>query len=265
MRSMNNLLIVFVLIFCVTFGYITYEFVISLPSSTSDAIIYSPNIPNDNQSVVILCFDDGWKSQMNMSEILDTFGFKATFGIVTSYVDGEYPAYVTWDEVKQLYNKGNDIESHSVTHPNLNNVSSAELDFELSQSQKVLKEQGYDSKLFIYPEGEGFDNNTVRNEVAKYYLSARTVEEGSFDINDTEFDRWAIPAYTITNMTNIDMFENVTDSAGGSEIVALVYHQLDSGTEYSVTTNDFTIQMAYLKSIGVTVETLNQLLFKIGV
>jgi len=49
--------------------------------------IYSPTLPSENQKVVCIVFDDGWKSQLKALPILDSFGLKATFAIVTSYTD----------------------------------------------------------------------------------------------------------------------------------------------------------------------------------
>ncbi len=32
--------------------------------------LYQPYLPSDNESIVVICFDDGWKSQLNASEDL---------------------------------------------------------------------------------------------------------------------------------------------------------------------------------------------------
>jgi peptidoglycan/xylan/chitin deacetylase (PgdA/CDA1 family) len=231
--------------------------------SQQDSIVskkwYQPYAPSDNESIVVICFDDGWKSQLNASDVLDTFGFKATFGIVTSYVG--YPAYLSWEEVQALSAKGNDVESHSYSHMDLTNASETNIEHELSKSKEALSEKGIDSGVFIYPFGTGSDNVTVRADVQKYYLVARALEDEDY-LDLAEFDRWSIPAFPILNSTSFDDFQNIVDNAGGTTIAILVYHQIGTAGEYSVTQPDFAVQMAYLKSENFTVMTLSQLFLR---
>jgi len=221
--------------------------------------LYQPYAPSDDECIVVICFDDGWKSQLNASSVLDTFGFKATFGIVTSYVG--FPAYLSWEEIQALKEKGNDIESHSYSHIDLTNASEKDIEYELSESQKALSEKGIDSGVFIYPFGTGSENTTVRADVQKYYLVARALEDEDY-LDLAEFDRWSIPAFTILNSTSFDDFQSIVDNAGGTTIAVLVYHQIGTAGEYSIAQSDFAVQMAYLKSENFTVMTMSQLLLR---
>jgi peptidoglycan/xylan/chitin deacetylase (PgdA/CDA1 family) len=224
--------------------------------------LYQPYLPSENESIVVICFDDGWKTQLNASEVLDTFGFKATFGIVTSYVG--CPAYMSWEEIQALNAKGNDIESHSYSHIDLANASETNIEYELSRSKVDLFNKGIDSSVFIYPFGTGSDNVTVRAYVQKYYLVARALEDADY-LDLAEFDRWSIPAFPILNSTSLDGFENIVDNAGGTTVAVLVYHQIGTAGEYSITQSDFAVQMAYLKSENFTVMTLSQLFIEMKV
>ncbi len=67
---------------------------------------------------VVLTFDDGWKSVQNAIPILKKYGFKATFFIVLEYIDGSYPAFLTWTELLEIAaSRDFDIGCHSSTHP----------------------------------------------------------------------------------------------------------------------------------------------------
>jgi len=61
-----------------------------------------------------------------------------------------------------------------MTHPNLNDLSQADLDYEIGQSKQCLENHGFNPTIFAYPNGKGGDNPKVVNTVAKYYDLART-------------------------------------------------------------------------------------------
>jgi len=232
----------------------------SQQDSPIDKTLYQPYMPSDNESIVVICFDDGWKSQLNASEVLDTFGFKATFAIVTSYASNNYPGYMTWSEIRGLRDKGNDIECHSYSHIDLTNLSSDGLNQEIVQSKQTFQDEGFSApELFVYPLGVGFDNATVRDIVSKHYLAARAVEDSEWDISD--FDRYGITCFALTNQTSLSDFENIVWNAGGTTVVVLLYHEFDTGETYSTSRGQFVDEMSFLKSNEFTVMTLSQLLF----
>jgi hypothetical protein len=60
-------------------------------------------------------------------------------------------------------------------HTHLNKLSAAELNFEIGQSKQCLVDHlGINSTIFAYPYGNGWNNATVVDIVAKYYSLART-------------------------------------------------------------------------------------------
>jgi peptidoglycan/xylan/chitin deacetylase (PgdA/CDA1 family) len=127
-----------------------------------------------SDKVVILNFDDGRKSQFAQAKpILDKYGFKATFYVVCNYLENK-PGYMDWNEVKQLYEEGNDIGSHSMSHPHLGNLSKKDVKFQVGQSKKCLEDHGIDVTSFAYPFNQGSDDKKVIKIVSKYYELART-------------------------------------------------------------------------------------------
>ena len=122
-----------------------------------------------NNKVVFLNFYDSFESPfLNAKPILDQYGFKATFFIVCNWM-GQDAEHMTWQDIAALQNDGQDIESHSMNHKHLDHVSASDLDFELGQSKKCLADHNINSTIFGSPYGEGWNNSTVINTIAKYY------------------------------------------------------------------------------------------------
>ncbi|HYY50717.1 MAG TPA: polysaccharide deacetylase family protein [Nitrososphaeraceae archaeon] len=132
-----------------------------------------------NNKFVIINFDDSHQSDYTYAKpILDKYGFKATFFEVCNWVEAGYhdkDVSITWQQIAALQQDGMDIESHTMTHPNLNDLSSqADLNYEIGQSKQCLENHGFNPTIFAYPNGKGSDNSKVVNTVAKYYDLART-------------------------------------------------------------------------------------------
>ncbi|MFL6395361.1 MAG: polysaccharide deacetylase family protein, partial [Nitrososphaeraceae archaeon] len=154
------------------------------PSSSSSSSSSSPtqsitSTNNNNDKFVIINFDDSHQSDYTYAEpILDKYGFKATFFEVCNWIEAGYhesDISVTWQQIAALQQDGMDIESHTMTHPNLNDLSShADLDYEIGQSKQCLENHGINPTIFAYPNGKGSDDLKVVNTVAKYYNLGRT-------------------------------------------------------------------------------------------
>jgi len=134
----------------------------------------------NSTKVIVLAFDDSPKSQFTLAKpILDKYGFKGSFFTVCTFVNsGINNRYgidsMTWQDIKTLQQQGHDIESHTMTHTNLNNKSQQNLDYEMGTPKQCLLNHGINSTVFAYPVSTGHDNATVVNTVAKYYDLARS-------------------------------------------------------------------------------------------
>src|SRR5689334_2777405 len=139
------------------------------------------NSKNNDARAVIIAFDDGWKSQFTYAKpILDRFAFKGSFFIVCNYV-GKNPDRMTWTNIQALERQGHDIESHSMNHVPLDDLSQQQLNYEIGQSKQCIIDHmaspninNNDVPVFAYPYDIGRNNITVINTVAKYYQLART-------------------------------------------------------------------------------------------
>lgn len=263
------LFVVIILIVPVTSAYIIYNinFAPQPNAHNTQSYLYQANVPNNGQKVVCICFDDGWQTQYyNAMPILNAYGYKATFGIITSFVGTFWGkqnsadlSYMTWNEIVKLSEQGNDIESHTYSHLNLNILSSSAILFQLSQSKQDLLSHGINAPILIYPDGGGAGNNTVQQLVEQYYLAGRSINPGPLNMSQP-YNKYDLPSYTMENTTTIAMFQSIVNQANNSTIVILYYHKIDyENVDTATTPETFTAEIQYLHDNNFTVETLKQL------
>jgi peptidoglycan/xylan/chitin deacetylase (PgdA/CDA1 family) len=133
----------------------------------------------NSSKVVIIAFDDSPKSQFTLAKpILDKYGFKGSFFTVCNFVTGTENHHdktrMTWQDIKDLQNEGHDIESHTMTHTDLNFKTQQDLIYEVGGSKQCLLNHGINSTIFAYPASSGNQNATVINTVYNYYDWARS-------------------------------------------------------------------------------------------
>lgn len=251
-------LIFALIIFASTMLIIDYD-------NTPLATIFAPSIPNQiyqpinpktNEKIVCIVFDDGWKSSLSAIPILQSFGFTATYAIVTSYTS--YPDYVNWKDIRNIANAGMDIASHSRSHIDLSNSSWDEMHEELAISQQILRSRGYPANVFVYPYGPSGNNETVQSQVAKYYLVARGTVEGKCDLSHC--NRFNLEAYDVYHGVSMEDFTEFLEGTNGNNITILYYHKIDNGIEdTSVSKKTFQVQMQHLFENGYTIKNLSQI------
>jgi peptidoglycan/xylan/chitin deacetylase (PgdA/CDA1 family) len=107
---------------------------------------------------VVITFDDGYSDFYREAfPILNRYGFSATVFLPTAYI-GDSPTQfknkdcLTWAEVRELSHHGMLFGSHTVTHPQLRELSLAEINHELVNSKKTIEEKlGSAVDSFAYP------------------------------------------------------------------------------------------------------------------
>jgi peptidoglycan/xylan/chitin deacetylase (PgdA/CDA1 family) len=159
---------------------IVAQFGLLLPNGTYGATSNTSDIPisenksktgNVNTKLVILNFDDTSTDQIHsVKPILDKYGFKGTFFPVCGWITSQ----AGWDQIDALLAAGMDVQSHTMSHPNLNSLSREELDAEIADSKQCFLGHGINTTIFAYPYGAGSHNSTVVNTVARYYDLARS-------------------------------------------------------------------------------------------
>ena len=119
--------------------------------------------------VIILTFGDTHKSQFtNAKPILDKYGFKGSFFVTCLWV-GSSPLRLTWQDISALQKDGQDIESKTMTHRKMTHLSPNDLNYEIAGSKKCLADHGINTTAIATTHGNGRSNETITNEISKYY------------------------------------------------------------------------------------------------
>jgi peptidoglycan/xylan/chitin deacetylase (PgdA/CDA1 family) len=161
----------------------------------------------DSSKFVVITFDDGFYDFFtNAFSILKKYNFSATVFLPTGFIHNERLSFrgkecMTWDEVRWLSNKGINFGSHTVTHPQLNNLSTEEIENEIKLSKnKIEDETGITVKSFSYP--FAFPENkefgiTLRMLLKKCgYTNGVTTKIGTANKGDDTFFQPRLPVNT---------------------------------------------------------------------
>jgi peptidoglycan/xylan/chitin deacetylase (PgdA/CDA1 family) len=155
--------------------------------------------------LVSLTFDDGNEHQYTgFFPILKKYDLRGTFYVVTSWIG--QPDILNWNQLTELHEAGNEIGSHTHTHPNLKGLPEEVVDFELKTSFKALNR--FDCKTLAYPCGEY--NRTVISCAKKYYMAARGyfVDGRCFfkaDVTDATYCLKGIPTEEASNSKSVPL------------------------------------------------------------
>lgn len=127
---------------------------------------------------IILTFDDGYRDNWDSAAILKQNNMKAVYYIITDKVG--LPDYLDWDQIHTLADDNNEIGSHTISHPDLTDLSyfQQRLENEIITSKKILEQQGFSVVSFAYPSGKY--NAAIATLVGEHYLFARTTHKGIF-------------------------------------------------------------------------------------
>jgi peptidoglycan/xylan/chitin deacetylase (PgdA/CDA1 family) len=103
---------------------------------------------------IIITFDDGTIGQYeNALPILDKFGFKAVFFIMTITLNK--PGYLNNQQIKKIATKGHVIGCHTWDHHNVTIYKNADWMLQVKKPTQVLQEiTGKPIKYFAYPYGK---------------------------------------------------------------------------------------------------------------
>jgi len=227
---------------------------------TDDFSLSTYSTAGFNRPIISLAFDDGWESYYkNGVPLLNKYGFTSTDYIISGYLGDA--GYITKAQVKQLYAMGHEIGSHTVDHPDLTSLSAKKLNTELKNSQATLQ-TAIGAPVTDFASPYGAYNQTVLNDIQRYYASHRSVETG-FNAK-SNFDVYDIKVQNMVSTTTLAQFQSwVSQAKATNTWLVLVYHQVDSSLDkaaepYNTYQSDLDAQLAYIKSSGIPVETVKQ-------
>ena len=107
------------------------------------------------KTVVSLTFDDAYENQwLYVAPLLQSHNMNGTFYVITSDSDGPYQCCMSWAQLRTLQGEGDDIGSHTIDHPDLTTITSAQATQEVCGSRQDMLNNGIDDpESFAYPFG----------------------------------------------------------------------------------------------------------------
>jgi peptidoglycan/xylan/chitin deacetylase (PgdA/CDA1 family) len=127
-------------------------------------------------AVVSLTFDDGQATHAATKTMLQSHGMAGTYYINSALV-GSSGYYMTWPQIHDMANAGDEIGGHTLHHTNVTTVSASTITTEVCDDRKNLLAQGFSPVAsFAYPEAalNGTAEAIVKN---CGYTNARGVGE----------------------------------------------------------------------------------------
>ena len=123
---------------------------------------------------VILMFDRGYQSIFSTAKpIMDKFGFKASIFIACDYI--ENGDGMNWNQVRQFYNDGYDIQSHGLSHTRLTDLKSEnEIQSVISGGKECLEDNGFSPTVFQAPYNKGGEDPFIVDTIGNYFNLAFT-------------------------------------------------------------------------------------------
>jgi len=209
---------------------------------------------------VTLTFDDGNVDiYQNALPITKKYGLKAVLFPEIGAVDNNESWSVNWNQLKEFKSANWEIGSHTMTHPDLTTVSDATLDYELSQSKKLLVSHGFDVKTLAFPYGEA--NAHVLDYASRYYENSR-LSWGNNGLNVFPYDRYNIVAMKVSSTTTPAEVEKWMDDAlKNKQWLVLMFHDIVSGTpadEYQYNSKNLDTIASYIKSHSLKPQTITE-------
>lgn len=156
--------------------------------NTDAPVVRIAKFGGDRDAAISFTFDDGLRDQMTLAlPMLGKNGFKATFWVIPGRTPdtkeeaeakkpGEWGG-ISWPELAAISAQGNEIGSHSWSHPNLTKLDDAKLQEEIDKAdQRIAEKTGKAPLSFCYPYNAVDDR--VRSAVMRNHIAAREFQFG---------------------------------------------------------------------------------------
>ena len=176
------------------YGYTT----VPLATFLSDGVGPKPPRP------IVLTFDDGRASDWRIAApILQRVGWRAELFVIVDWIGR--PGFMTWEEVHEAAAAGMGIQSHSLSHPDLDRISTAQLRAELEASKGILEQRlGRAVEFFALPGGTGRMSSVIRLARAAGYRGLCTSRVGLNQLGTNPFSLSRIPVARTTSRTTLE-------------------------------------------------------------
>lgn len=137
---------------------------------TLSSLVEDLKAGRDVSGKLVITFDDGYKDNHTLAApALEKYGLPATFFVTTDFIGSDHHAewdkeegvkseWMTWEDVRDLHERGFEIGSHTASHIKLATADAFEVEAELRDASRQIEMQtGAKVKHFAYPFGRRED------------------------------------------------------------------------------------------------------------
>ena len=211
-----------------------------------------------NNTVVSLTFDDGDADNYSVRSILAENNLHATFYVVSGFTNSN--GYMTDDQLRDLYNDGNEIGGHTLSHVKLSDVRGEELKREVCQDRSNLTAYGFEVTSFAYPFGH-YDDEAKQVVMDCGYGNARGISDGPETLPPVNgYGLRAMP-YIVSDTRLPKMMRYVTEveNNGGGWVIFIFHHVCNDCDKFTIKPEAFSQFAQWLdeqQSNGLVIKTV---------
>ena len=165
---------------------------------------------------------------------------------------------MTFEEAKEMQNKGWEIGSHTLNHKNLTALSNEELIIELEASKEILEKKGFKIKSIAFP--FGIYNKKVIEETKKYYSASRPMEDGFNNIKNPNCynlkSKWVMKKYSSEQICSW-----IKEANNKGLWLILNFHNIgEEDTLWDFSEQKFKEVMGCIDKEGIEIKTIKEVL-----
>ncbi len=222
---------------------------------TDDYSLKPVNIIPLKRPIVSFTYDDFFNSMYDtVLPMYKEHGFSGTIYLTTkdfNAIDTMSP-----EKIQEMHDYGFEIGAHTVNHPHLPFLSSAEAGQEILKSKNDIKDfSGITANSFATPYGEY--NDEIKAQIGAYFRSHRSVDVG-YNTKDN-FDILNIKAMSANNTISPETVLGWVDEAVRQNAwLVIVYHDIvENGGLWTNTPAHMETVLDGVSARGVNVKTVN--------
>lgn len=218
------------------------------------------------EPIISVTFDDGRESvYTNAMPLLNKYGIRATHYLLSGTLDDKN--YLSRSQIISMANESQEIDCHSITHPDLTTITNASLNIELEGCKKDL---GTISNINDFASPYGHTNSKVLEMIKRYYRSHRNTDgdivngTNQFDVNLPEnFNQYSLISVAVRQDTSIEQLTSALDYTRENKgWLILTYHQIEDGNNatFGLDPSSLDEQFQYLSASDIKIAPLGEVL-----
>ncbi len=189
-----------------------------------DAFLAGSRLPSEKRRIMIT-FDDGNDSDHSIAfQTLRKYGFVGTFFVTVGRIGTR--DYLGWEHLKEMMDGGMSVQSHSVNHLALSDLSNDGLNKELAGSKKILEDKLSHPVDFMSLPGGFYSRRVLKAAQRAGYKGVATSRPGPNRLESPNGKFKLYRRFVITRKTSMDHFQEIVQARWLSNAKSDAVYQL---------------------------------------